>query len=106
MTKAIIQERFFGKESDSYKLYMEDAEERAKANYFPSKVHWTNGSYTAMHFILAFVLCFVLIGFLAFLYMLVINPDGILWVTYEYENPEKVSNDLKEERADNPVFSH
>jgi hypothetical protein len=44
---------------------------------------WAPGTYGAGAFLLALLLCFVLIGFLIFVYLLIVKPDGVLSVTYE-----------------------
>jgi len=55
----------------------------AQSNYFPASQSWVPGSYGVGAFLVALLLCFVLVGVLAFIYMLIVKPDGTLTVTYE-----------------------
>ena len=44
---------------------------------------WAPGSYSGSDFVLAILLCLLLVGFLIFIYMLSVKPQGTLTVTYE-----------------------
>ena len=57
----------------------------ATQGYYPTSQTWAPGSYGCGAFIFALILCLVLIGFLVFVYMLIVKPDGTLTVTYSYQ---------------------
>jgi hypothetical protein len=56
----------------------------AANGYFPSSQSYAPGSYGFGAFLFALLLCFILIGILIFIYMMIVKPDGVLSVTYEY----------------------
>jgi hypothetical protein len=64
--------------------YQADAARLASQGYFPVSQSWAPGSYGCGAFLLALLLCVVLIGILVFVYMLIVKPDGTLSVTYEW----------------------
>jgi Uncharacterised protein family UPF0547 len=55
----------------------------AAHGYFPTSQSWAPGQWGAGAFFVALLLCFLLIGFLALIYMLIVRPEGTLTVTYE-----------------------
>jgi hypothetical protein len=63
--------------------YQADSAKMAAQGYFPTSQIWTPGEYGCATFLLALLLCLVLIGILVFIYMLIVKPDGTLTVTYE-----------------------
>ena len=67
-----------------------DASHMAKTGYYPTSQSYAQGSYGCGQFILALLLCFLLIGIIIFIYMLIVKPDGILSVTYEYREDQPV----------------
>jgi hypothetical protein len=66
-----------------------DAARMASQGYTPASQVWAPGSWGCGAFILATLLCFVLIGFIVFIYMLIVKPAGSLTVTYELMNKEQ-----------------
>ncbi len=58
----------------------------AANGYFPTSQSYAPGSYGCGAFILALILCFLLIGILVLVYMLIVKPDGVLSVTYEFRS--------------------
>jgi len=64
--------------------YQADAARLAAQGYFPISQSWAPGSYGCGAFLLALLLCVVLIGILVFIYMLIVKPAGTLSVTYEF----------------------
>ncbi len=81
-----IVKYYFGREVDAKTLFRIDASKAAEKGYYPISEDWTPGEYSAGDFIIAVLLMFVLIGFLVFLYMLIVKPKGRLMVTYEYRD--------------------
>jgi ribosomal protein L40E len=56
----------------------------AAQGYFPTSQSYAPGSYGCGTFIFAVILCFLIIGILILIYMLIVKPDGVLSVTYEF----------------------
>ena len=83
--KKLIEE-YKGNEAKARKLFFKDAEKKSKKGYYPTSENFTPGSYGVGAFILALLLCFVIIGLFAFLYMFIVKPAGTLTVTYEYSD--------------------
>lgn len=79
----IIVKTYQGDQQQALVAFQVDASKMAAYGYFPMAQTWTTGSYGAGAFLLAILLCFVFVGFLVFIYMLIVKPDGALSVTYE-----------------------
>jgi hypothetical protein len=85
----VIIRTYTGNQDTATSLFQSDSVKMAGENYFPTSQSWTPGSYGCGSFIIAALLCFVIIGILAFIYMLIVKPDGTLTVTYELRNSNK-----------------
>ena len=72
-----------GTQEQATAAFRADAERMAAQGFVPTSQSWADGSYGCASFVLAVVLCFVLIGILIFAYMLIVKPAGTLTVTYE-----------------------
>jgi hypothetical protein len=48
---------------------------------------WEAGHWSGASFLVALLLCFVLIGLLVFVYMLIVKPAGELTVVFRYPQP-------------------
>jgi hypothetical protein len=81
--KNVIVRRYIGSQSGAMATYQSDSAKMAAQGYFPTSQVWTPGEYGCGAFLFALLLCFVLIGIIVFIYMLIIKPDGTLAVTYE-----------------------
>lgn len=57
-----------------------------KEGWHPIHQEYIEGRWGCAAFIFAAILCFVLIGILIFIYMLIVKPKGRLVVTYEHED--------------------
>jgi hypothetical protein len=68
--------------SDAAAAFHHDAVELAKFGYTPSTQSWAQGQWGAGAFVVALLLCIILIGILVFIYMLIVKPAGTLTVTY------------------------
>ena len=94
MTKAadkykIITRSYIGNEYKAMGLYQKDATSLAVEGYFPISQIYTPGKWSLGDFIVALILCFIIIGFLAFLYMIIVKPNGTLTVTFELREAQK-----------------
>jgi len=81
---SIIVKTYKGSQEKATQLFQEDALEMAEKGYFPTSQSYAQGSYGCGAFLLALLLCVLIIGIIIFIYMLIVKPDGILSVTYEY----------------------
>jgi hypothetical protein len=104
-TQALMQgqqtiiKTYKGSQSTAQKLFQADSVKMAGVGYFPKSQSWAAGQWGAGAFLVALLLCLVLIGLLVFVYMLVVKPEGSLTVVYEYRQPqseEKVCPDCAE----------
>ena len=95
--KEIIVEEYRGSQAAARKLYFKDAKKKEKKGYVAVSENWTPGSHGFGSFIVALLLCIVLIGFLIFIYMLLVKPAGTLTVTYELKSidVEKTESEIK-----------
>ena len=85
----IITKTYRGSQNSATAAFQADASKMAESGYFPTSQMWAPGSYGCGAFVLALILSVVLIGIIAFIYMLIVKPDGTLSVTYELrERPE------------------
>lgn len=72
-----------GREMDAHNLFKADAAKKAKKGYYPVTEKFIPGSWGCGAFLLALLACVILVGILAFIYMLLVKPAGILTVKYE-----------------------
>ena len=72
-----------GTESQVTTAFQNDVGKMESLGYYPTSQNWVAGSYGCLAFGFAFLLCFILIGIIVFIYMLIVKPDGTLSVTYE-----------------------
>lgn len=91
----VIVKTYTGSQERAAASFQEDAAAMADKGYFPTSQSYAPGSYGCGAFLGALLLCIVLIGILIFIYMLLVKPDGILSVTYEYRGTA-VSKALEE----------
>lgn len=90
--KKKIVETYRGSQADAQKKFINDSKRKAKDGYLPVSESWEPGSYGVGSFIIALLLCFVIIGVLIFIYMLIVKPPGTLTVTYELKENEQISS--------------
>lgn len=80
----VIVKTYKGSQEEATKLFQKDAGGMATKGYFPTSQSYAPGSYGCGAFLLALLLCFLIIGILALIYMLIVKPKGVLTVTYEF----------------------
>jgi len=98
----VIVKNYIGNEDFATAAFKNDVLLMAKNDYYPTSQNYTPGQYGCGSFIIAFILCFLLVGILMFIYMLIVKPDGVLTVTYEYR-PEKLLSRNYEDEKDCPM---
>jgi len=79
----VLVKTYHGTQEQATALFRSDAEKMAAQGYFPTAQTWAPGSYGCAAFLIALLLCLLLIGILVFIYMLIVKPPGTLSVTYE-----------------------
>lgn len=84
MAKQIIVRTYTGSQSGAAAAFQKDAQRLAEQGYFPVSQNWAQGSWGCGAFIVALLLCLILVGILVFIYMLIVKPAGTLTVTYEH----------------------
>jgi hypothetical protein len=84
---SVVTKTYKGRESEAAGAFQKDSATMAAQGYFPTSQSYAAGSYGCGSFLLALALCFVLIGIIVFIYMLLVKPPGVLTVTYEYRAP-------------------
>jgi hypothetical protein len=93
----VVIKTYTGSQAHATALYRASAAVMASKGYCPTSQSWAPGAYSGSDFVIALLLCFVLIGFLIFLYMLCVKPPGTLSVTYELR--AATANTPKEEKT-------
>ena len=83
--------RFYkGDKFSAYSQFELDKVNASKDDYYPISEKYIECKYTGGDFISALFLCLFLIGFLIFLYMLVVKPKGKLIVIFEKGKKTKI----------------
>ena len=82
--KNVIVKTYKGSHERAIGLFQKDAAVMASQGYFPTSQSYAPGSYGCAAFIGALLLCVLIVGIIIFIYMLLVKPDGVLSVTYEY----------------------
>lgn len=83
----VIVRTYKGSQSSAARKFEDDARRLATDGYHPITQSWAQGSWGCGAFIVALILCLLIIGILIFIYMLLVKPAGTLTVTYEYREP-------------------
>jgi uncharacterized membrane protein YeaQ/YmgE (transglycosylase-associated protein family) len=79
----IVIVTYRGSQEEATALFQRDAVQLAAKGYYPTSQSWAPGQWGALAFVVALLLCLILIGLIVFIYMLVVRPEGTLTVTYE-----------------------
>jgi len=87
-TPQILVRTYRAKTQDQAAMaFQADAAALAVRGYYPTSQSWAAGQYGCGAFLLALLLCVLLVGILVFIYMILVKPDGTLTVTYELRAP-------------------
>ena len=84
-----IVKTYRGSPVAAHQYFIDDSVYFSKKGYRVCSEHWQDGQWGCGAFILAIVLCFFIVGFFIFLYLLIVKPAGSLIVTYELEETTK-----------------
>jgi Uncharacterised protein family UPF0547 len=85
----IVIKTYRGSQDAATSLYRADSAKMAALGYSPTSQSWAPGQRSFGDFLGALLLCFILIGFLVFIYMLIVKPPGTLSVTYELRTSDE-----------------
>src|SRR4051794_16528609 len=69
----IVRTYTASRQADANSAFQNDAAELAKHGYQPTTQSWAPGQWGCAAFLVALLLCVVLVGFLAFIYMLIVK---------------------------------
>lgn len=94
-----IVKTYNGKKEVAARIFEMDAAKMVKEGYYPVTQSYEPGTWGCGAFIIAALLCVVLVGILAIFYMLIVKPDGTLTVTYEYRDEQQASNPAADEKV-------
>jgi hypothetical protein len=83
MKNKVVIKTYKGRQKAATAQFQKDAVKLALQGYYPTTQAWAEGQYGCGDFLVALVLCFVLIGIIIFIFMLLVKPAGTLTVTYE-----------------------
>ena len=83
MKRQVVVKSYKGSQKAANAAFRKDSAKMAAQGYFPSSQAWAQGAYGCGSFLLALILCVILIGILIFIYMVIVKPPGTLTVTYE-----------------------
>jgi hypothetical protein len=81
--KVIVKNYKGRSQAAAMSAYQSDAARLASQGYVPVSQSWAPGTYGCASFLVALLLCLLIIGILIFIYMLIVKPPGVLTVTYE-----------------------
>jgi hypothetical protein len=95
----VIIKTYRGNQAQATAAFQTDSVKMAAQGYYPTSQTWAPGSYGCGAFLLALLLCFVLIGIVVFIYMLIVKPDGTLTVTYELRSVSSARATSVEEKT-------
>jgi hypothetical protein len=86
MPDAIIVRTYGGEtQAQAADAFARDAQELAGQGYFPVAQSWAEEQWGCAMILLAFLLCFVVVGIPLLIFMLLAKPGGSLAVTYRLE---------------------
>jgi hypothetical protein len=77
--------QYHGGVQEANGLFRYDAARLAEQGYVPISQDYVQGSYGCGAFLVALLLCIILVGILIFIFMLIVKPAGTLTVTYAYQ---------------------
>ncbi|PVZ71541.1 hypothetical protein [Pelagibaculum spongiae] len=79
-----------GTEANATITFENDSKELKRKGYSVISQNYQQGQWGAVAFIIALLLCFILVGIAALIYMTVVKPDGTLTVRYKIINKEEL----------------
>ena len=82
MGEQIIAKTYIGREAEATINFQADAALMAAQGYSPVFQSWAPGQWQSRSFITVLLLCLLIVGIPALVYLLVVTPDGALTVTY------------------------
>src|ERR1700678_2937078 len=83
MKNKVVVKTYKGRQKVANAKFQKDAAKMAEQGYYPTTQAWAEGAYGCGDFIVALLLCFILVGIIIFILMIVVKPPGTLTVTYQ-----------------------
>ena len=80
----IIVKTYTGSQAEATRNFQADEAQMAAQGYLPVFQSWAPGRWRSGVFIAALLLCFLIVGIPALIYMLIVTPGGTLTVTYGF----------------------
>jgi hypothetical protein len=81
---SILIKTYTGKQGEATALFQADSIEMAAKGYFPTWQSWAPGEWTREAYVIAVLLILLFgMGIFRLAYLVIVEPDGILTVTYE-----------------------
>jgi hypothetical protein len=81
----VLVRLYKGSQDQAMQAFQRDASVLAPLGYVPMSQSWAPGSWGCGAFLVALLLCIVLVGIVVFIYLLVVKPPGTLTVTYHLQ---------------------
>lgn len=78
-----VTKTYKGQPRKAQRLFEGDKRRLAKKGWTPVSERYEQGTWGCLAFTVALLLFIVIIGIIVFLYLLIVKPDGTLFVTYE-----------------------
>lgn len=78
-----ISRKYRGTHDSSYRKFRWHSKWLARKGWRPASQRYEQGSWGLLAFLVALALCVVLIGILVFIYLIIVKPQGTLYVAYE-----------------------
>ncbi len=95
----VIVKTYQGSEQSAARKFEADAAKLAVEGYLPTSQSWARGSYGCLAFLMALLLCLIVIGIVIFIYMLIVPPEGTLSVTYTLQQPKPAPSAVADEKV-------
>jgi len=80
----ILVKTYTGSQAATTASFQADSTRMASLGYFPAFQSWAPAQWRIGAFIATLLLCFLIVGIPALIYMLIVTPDGTLTVTYAF----------------------
>ena len=90
---------YTGRQEEAARRFRIDAAKMAVRGYYPVSQSYQAGEWGCGAFVIALLLCIVIVGLFIFIYMLIVKPPGTLSVVYEYRNRETDAQDVSESKV-------
>lgn len=95
-----IVRSYTGTEQSTNNLFKKESITLANKGYQIVSQNYTPGNWSGIQFLIALLLCFILVGIIIFIYMIIVKPQGTLTVTYKLTDSGRVATKNDTSKAD------